>query len=431
MEKIRSLREVFDLPPKLNEEDYGNIGAGGYGYGSDLYGGAGAGGYGGMGGVGGKSVLSVFGDPLGDVAKTAVGAAKEFGVNLKGLTRTALEAAISLVLPFVAGSYKKIAEQTSEELGKVKKEYEPVYKKNLDAIFNKDLLTLGFFLNPAAVVSSAAFERFMYHSPDAAVGILGFFVPEGGRKLWDSLTKQLDPARVQRILKTTTGLDHKTRLIVWDDRNRRKLYSNVRRAMGIESDPHDPDSNQLESRAWGLSFLKEAEDASGMTYPQVVKGLLRDPAIQNAITSSGATKTLHSQGEKILNRRLLSFLQVAQRIASAKSPSELGADQQGEVDPDSFAAAKKKGIESLAHYLDSDLESLRKDGVDPKSIGLENAYEKAKEKILGLTLNTSSVGPKMSPKGVQKTNVKTEPSQRGSSDIHDSGGERHPSTSGG
>jgi hypothetical protein len=407
MEKSELLREV--IKTILQEEDYGGIGAGGY-YGG--YGG-GSGGYGyGMGGWGGESVLSVFGTPFLDVFKTAAGSGKEVAKQAKGLVRTGIEASLSLVLPFVSGEYGKIAKETHEEVLKVKKEYEGVYKKNLDAFFNTDLVTLAFFLNPAAVVTGAAFDRFLYTAPDAAISALGWFIPVSGQKMWDRTLKALDPERLQRILKTASGRGESTRLIVWDDKNRRKLYSNVRRAMGIEADPNDRATESLSLK--GVVILEDG--SAGTTFQDVVKGIFHDPTIVDAMTSSEQAKRLKGVATKMISRRLGRVVDLVRKITSAPTPDSMGAPKLSEGD---MPKVKQEVKERISKSLAAELEAMVKQGVDPKETGVQKMYDQAISNITNLPVN---IGAPESNVSMQQQGDKDTHVQHGKEDGHDGTG---------
>lgn len=368
----------------LAEEDYGGIGD------SGLYGSYGVQ-MGMMGGWGGKSLASVFGSPFLDVAKTAAGAGKEALAQGKGLARTGVEATLSMVLPFVSGEYAKIAKETHDNVQRVKKDYQAVYKKNLDAFFNTDLITLAFFLNPAAVVAGAAFDKFMYHAPDAALGALGWFVPLSGQKVWNGIMRNIAPERVQKILKTVAGGNSKTKIIVWDEKNRRKLYSNVRKAMGIENDANPVQSEVVRSRP----TINEEEDkaSSGASYQQVVKQLLADPAIMQAMSSSEAAQKLRASGKDIISKKLSGVYELAKKVTSAPSFDALsqltGQKLQGN-DPASLQKLKQDVKERLIKSLEADVEALKKAGVDPDTVGLTKAYEKTTHEIHDLPVNTNA-----------------------------------------
>lgn len=385
--KNRLLREY--VRTLVSEMDFGGIGDGGYG--SYSYGDIGMGRDGGVGGWGGKSVLSVFGSPFLDVAKTAVGVGKEFGAHAKGLARTGVEAALSLVLPFVQGEYDKISKETSEEVQKVKKEYQDLYKKNLDAFFNTDLVTLAFFVNPIAVITGAAFDRFLYGAPDAAISVIGWFIPISGRKLWEKLMRLIDPERIQRILKAARGEDGRRRLIVWDDKNRRRLYQSVRRAMGIEPDPNskDDDNGPIESATTGGFLIIEEK---GMTFQDVARALLRDSSIIDAMKNSEQAQALRERGKKILAKKLGSVVQLAQRVTSVTSFEELArlTGQNVKGDPKDLEKVKASVKESLSKALLSELEGLKKLQLDPETIGLSRAYEIAISQIETLPVNNTS-----------------------------------------
>ena len=370
----------------VEEGDYGGIGDGyyygDYGSGTGMYG---------MGGWGGKSVLSVFGSPFLDVAKTAYGSGKEVAAQAKGLARTGVEAALAMILPFVSGDYKKINEETHEEVKKIKKEYAPLYKSNLDAFFNTDLVTLAFFMNPAAVITGAAFDRFMYTPPDAALSVLGWFVPISGQKMWESLLKAIDPERLQKFLKTASGQDSKTKVIVWDDRNRRKLYANVRRAMGIEEDP-----NQKESLSLRGSVLSE-KSTHGETTQQVVKGLFRDPSIAEHIKQSDEAKKLQELGSEILKKKLDRIVALVHKVVSASSSEEFGTKEA--IDPGTLQKTKSDVKERLAKSLQAELSELGKHGIDPTQTGLSAFYERALKEINGMPVNKSPAPHKMPKRG--------------------------------
>lgn len=380
----------------LNEEDYGNIGAGGYGsygYGDNMAG------YGGMGGWGGKSILGIVTNPIADVAKTAMGSGKEVAAQAKGLVKTTFEAAISFVIPFVSGEYDKIAKETHEEVTKIKKQYEGVYKNNLDAIFNLDLVTLAFFLNPSAVITGEIFHKLMYSAPEAALSILGFFVPVSGMKMWNSLMRVIHPEKIQRILKTASGGDSKTKLIVWDDRNRRKLYSNVRRAMGIEHDAADPATGSYKESIQKQSIMVESDDAAN-SYQEVVKSILSDPAIQSAMKNSQSAQKLREEAKKIISKKLMETFELAKKLTSAPTFNVLGGaigknDMKG---TDAELEKVKSAIrEMLSKKLSEELSSAEKKGVDQTKSGIGAVYEKIIGQINNLPVNTGASHSKVSP----------------------------------
>lgn len=385
----------------LTEEDYGGIGSGG-GYGSY---GDNMSGYGGMGGWGGKSILGIVGNPVADVVKTAVGSGKEVAAQAKGAIKTGLEASLAMVIPFISGEYGKISAETHDEVSKIKKQYEGLYKSNLDAIFNLDLCTLAFFLNPAAVITGATIDKLMYSAPDAALSILGFFVPKSGMKLWQKLVNALDPVKLQHILKTASGRDSKTKLIVWDDKNRRKLYSNVRRAMGIEQDP-------TESAIDSIFVLTEAEENHGTSFADVVKGIFSDPAIVSAMKQSDAAQNLRSVARKILTNKLTATFELAKKITTAPSFDALsgvtGTKSQSKTDPKDLEKVKAEVKERLVKSLSSELEKVQKLGVDPAKVGITAAYEKTIGQINGLPVNTGAPQNKVPEQGDNTQHAKEE-----------------------
>lgn len=377
------IREVL-----LSEEDYGGIGAGGYGDYGYGYGG-GAGGY--MGGWGGKNLASVFGSPFLDVAKTAIGSGKEVAAQVKGVARTGLEAALALVIPFVSGHYSKISEETHKEVQGIRKQYESLYKANFDALFNTDLVTLAFFLNPAAVVTGAAFDKLIYATPDVATKLLGFFIPISKQKLWNAIVRAV-------ILHRATGDEKKSTYATWDDYSLRRLYANVHKVIGTEGT-----SSQVH---------REAVDRTSTSTQDAVKGIFRDPIVQQAMKDSEQAQKLRSFAKKTLATRLSKIYDLAKRVTTAPSPEALGklagADLKG-VNGAALEKMKAAVKERLAKSLAAELEGLQKSGVDPAAAGLSKAYEKTIGEINGLPVNTAppqnNVGPRSEDKDGEKADA--------------------------
>lgn len=391
----RLLREY--VQKLLTEMDFSGIGDSGYG----SYGNAGMGANGGMGGWGGQNLAGVFLSPFLDVGKTAVGVGKEVGTVAKGIVRTGIEGMLSMVIPFVSGEYGKIAKETHEDLAKVKKQYEGLYKKNLDAIFNTDLVTLAFMANPVAVITGLAFDKVLYAAPDAGLSALGWFVPVTGQKRWQSLMSKLSPDRLQRILRTAAGEDSKTKLIVWDDRNRRKLYSNVRRAMGIEQDHTDSDSSgPIESASKNGQLVNE-DGSGGTTYQDVVQGILRDPTIVHAMTKSEKAQQLRSTAKNILAKKLSRTVDLASKITQQPTIEALGklVGQDLKGSENDLAKLKEQVRDRLSKSLSAELQSLEKAGVDPAKSGLQKSYEEAIKQINNLPLNNAPQQGTVSPRG--------------------------------
>lgn len=390
----RLLREY--VQKLLAEMDFGGIG-----YGSYSYGDPGMGGMGGVGGWGGQNLAGVFLSPFLDVGKTAIGVGKEVGTVAKGIARTGIEGMLSMILPFVSGEYEKIAKETHEELGKVKKQYEGLYKKNLDAIFNTDLVTLAFMANPVAVITGLAFDKVLYAAPDAGLSVLGWFVPVTGQKRWQSLMNKLSPERLQRVLRTAAGEDSKTKLIVWDDRNRRKLYASVRRAMGIEADPNDPNSSGPIEGSDRAGQLVNEEAGAEQTYQDVVKGILKDPAVMQALTKSEQAQKLRTMAKNLVAKKLSRTVELASKIAEQPTIEALGklVGQDMKGGENDLMKVKEQVRDRLAKSLSAELQSLGKAGIDPAKSGLQNPYEEAIKQINNLPLNNAPQQGNVSPRG--------------------------------
>ena len=104
-------------------------------------------------GVPGNSLYSIFIDPFVNAAKVIGAEVGQTGVRLVGLLRTALEAALSVLLPKFQADYGKIEKQQKAQIDKIREHYKSSYEAVEDAWEHPDIQLFAFLHDPSTWLS--------------------------------------------------------------------------------------------------------------------------------------------------------------------------------------------------------------------------------------------------------------------------------------
>lgn len=230
---------------------------GDYGGGGDAYGGATpwTGGYGGS-SKGSKSSSGTYGASLGSIfiapfvnAIKVVGAELgQVGVRLATLVRTALEAALSILVPKFQADYAAIEKTQAKYIGKIKEKYKAEYDAINKAWENPDFQLFSFMHNPGTWLTYKAITS----KPEAVLSVMET-ISEGNQML---------------------------ALYLRDIRNR--LYGAPAPGAGVENGPRAMPVRATEAVAPQKPKKKTREQmlADALTSPEFKKMLAQSPIVK-------------------------------------------------------------------------------------------------------------------------------------------------------
>ena len=115
-------------------------------------------GYGGPWGVsfGGPGLFKTFVQPFVDVFRVATAETKKLAAASRGLLKSAFEATVSMIVPFVEAEYDEIWNKQNEKIKEINQEYADVYKRIDDAFAGDDVRVLAFLVDPLSVIAVSA-----------------------------------------------------------------------------------------------------------------------------------------------------------------------------------------------------------------------------------------------------------------------------------
>jgi len=119
-------------------------------------------------GVSGSDLARAFITPFTDVVSTAVGKSKELLAKGGTLFKVALEATVSMLIPFVQGDYDKIFAKEKQKIKEIRSEYKDVYARTDAALSSGDTAVLAFLASPGSVIITSISKM----APQKAASIL-------------------------------------------------------------------------------------------------------------------------------------------------------------------------------------------------------------------------------------------------------------------
>lgn len=321
------------------------------------------------------SFYEIFAEPFIDAGKVALGALTDITSKGRRVIETIMRGVTHSVLLGIDAQYEQIKNAEKQRTENLKSKYSDVFKR-VNQAFRGDALGFAFMLAPAEFITALVVKKTAVPTTKSGVSaVLGLIDTLTGRI--DSVVSVTNKARKRMHLPVASSNQGKAaETSAWD-----QLFAGKRPVRDEEI----------------LFEDKQQNEDPRQTIAAILKAVINEPNVANALQNSDALNKLRKETEKTIGDGLRSSIAIADGVSNAQSLADIGRAVKRNVIPDELKQATpeerqriepilvkqiKQGTKgALVKRLEAEMNSLEKQGVpddNPYVVAYKRAIEKTK-----------------------------------------------------